>query len=282
MGSMDQIQSRQREYPQLVHKNEFFDVYQHAANVFVLKTASGRTPELGSNSGFVVSDKGVMVIDTHTNPETEEQALEVIERFTAQPVRWIVNTHAHRDHMGGNRVHADAEQIFVHRSILDHMIKTQPHIADKFVAIDEDRRIRMGSDVTVRLSSIGAAHSVGDLGVFVEGSKILFLGDLYVRGYIGYLGEAHLDEWIQGMKDLSGLRSTIVIPGHGQVSGEPRYFEEYTEYLEDFKKTAFAHFDGGGLPETYKLPRKWDHLTARFFLEANVNRAHELWKLSAH
>lgn len=72
----------------------------------------------GSNAGFIVGSNGVLVVDTFVSAESAKLLLEQIRAVTSQPVRWVVNTHYHLDHTGGNQVFADAgATILAHRNV---------------------------------------------------------------------------------------------------------------------------------------------------------------------
>src|SRR5690348_16485877 len=79
----------------------------------------------GSNAGFIVGDKGVLVVDTFTTTEAAQALLAEIRKVTNQPVRFVVNTHYHLDHTGGNAVFADAGATILAQRNLRGWLRTE-------------------------------------------------------------------------------------------------------------------------------------------------------------
>lgn len=85
-----------------------FDVQRIADGVYAVLRTDPPGLMFEANSGFVVSDDGVIVIDGGSNPASAAEVLAAVRRVTEKPVRYVINTHWHGDHVAGNQVYADA------------------------------------------------------------------------------------------------------------------------------------------------------------------------------
>src|SRR5438445_10492628 len=91
--------------PTFAHAQQF-TLKQIAPNVYA--AIANPTGSAGGNAGFVIGDDGVLVIDTFTTADAAQQLLAEVRRLTKLPIKFVVNTHYHLDHVGGNGVFADA------------------------------------------------------------------------------------------------------------------------------------------------------------------------------
>ncbi|MBI2932514.1 MAG: MBL fold metallo-hydrolase [Planctomycetes bacterium] len=262
--------------PRLMRQGDAYELHQLGSRSYAFIVRSGKTDEIGSNSGFIVSGRGVVVIDTQISKEAEEMMLREIRAITSLPVTHVIDTHWHDDHVLGNGAHGMDVRILAHRDSLERMKEEASATRLPDVPVTEDTSLFDGED-RVDILAIGRAHSVGDVAVYDPVDRVMFFGDAYVRGYVGYLGEAFLREWIAGLDRALRYDIRVAVPGHGRLGGV-EFAREYREYLRDFLVTAREHFRAGGAPETYVLPEKYKRYGARFFLKDNVQRAFELWK----
>ena len=202
---------------------------------------SGANRNFISNAGFVVTDDGVLVVDALGSPALARELLAEIRRVTPQPVRYVVVTHYHADHIYGLQVFQEAgAKVLAHRGALEYLNSdgaqrrlesSREHIApwidqhtrlvpaDRWLDGDETR-LRMGS-FEILIRHAGPAHTPEDLVVLVPRLGVLFAGDLVFRGRIPFVGQADSRRWIATLERLIELRPRLVIPGHGPVSTDP-------------------------------------------------------------
>ena len=194
-----------------------------------------------SNAGFIVTDDGVVVVDALGSPALAEELLAEIRRVTSQPVRYVIVTHYHADHIYGLQAfkaagatilaHAEGREYLnsdtaqkrleASRKELGPWVdgKTQLVPADRWLDQDETR-LRVGSyDILIR--HVGPAHTPEDLVVFVPKLGVLFSGDLFFRGRIPFVGQADSRLWIASLERLIDYKPRLVIPGHGPASLDP-------------------------------------------------------------
>jgi glyoxylase-like metal-dependent hydrolase (beta-lactamase superfamily II) len=201
-----------------------------------------------SNSAFVVTGSGVLVVDTGSS-ETIGQALRrAIASVTDQPVRWIVNTHGHGDHWLGNagltdggveviastqvaaRIRAEREQwVGLFERMTDGATGDSPAVAPTRV-VDERTVMRLGG-VAFELLPSGGSHTPGDLVVWLPEKKVLITGDVVYSDRAPTTREGDVQRWIAFLGELEALAPQVVVPGHGAVTGVEgisnlrRYFE---------------------------------------------------------
>ena len=225
---------------------------------FVQGQAALGTPEnrnFISNAGFVVTDDGVVVVDALGSPALAQELLAEIKRVTPQPVRYVIVTHYHADHIYGlqtfkaagatvlahvqGREYLNSEtarqRLEASRVDLAPWINASTHLlaADRW--LDQSQTdLKVGS-YDFQISHVGPAHTPEDLVVFVPQLGVLFSGDLFFQGRIPFVGQADSRSWIASLTRLIKYQPKLVIPGHGPVSTNPvedmAMTRDYLEYL---------------------------------------------------
>ena len=211
-----------------------------------------------SNAGFVVTDDGVVVIDALGSPALATELLAEIRRITPQPVRYVIPTHYHADHIYGLQTFKDAgATVLAHAEAREYLtsdtaqkrleasrVDLAPWINDTTRLVQADRwledketRVRVGSFDFV-IGHVGPAHTPEDVVVFVPQLGVLFAGDLFFRGRVPFVGQADSRLWIASLNQLMQYRPKLVVPGHGPTSTEPMADMTLTrDYLLHLRKT---------------------------------------------
>lgn len=211
-----------------------------------------------SNAGFVVTDDGVVVIDALGSPTLANELIAEIRRVTRQPIRYVIVTHYHADHIYGlqafkaagatlignvqgkeylnsetavRRLEASRQELF---PWIDE--KTRLVAADRWLD-SEESTLKVGSFDFV-LRHVGPAHTPEDLVVFVPRRSVLFTGDLVFRGRIPFVGQADSRQWIASLGRLIELKPKVMVPGHGPLSKDPMPDLQLTrDYLVHLRQT---------------------------------------------
>jgi glyoxylase-like metal-dependent hydrolase (beta-lactamase superfamily II) len=170
-----------------------------------------RYDEWDLNIGLVVGADGALVVDTRATTEQAEELREHIREVTDQPVKWVVNTHAHFDHVAGNSVFGDATMYLHENAAAEENLSGTTFSVAKVIDLG-DRR--------VELLHLGNAHTSGDAVVAVPDVDVFFTGDLVEESAPPSYGEDSFPlEWPDTLGRVLGLLSETakVVPGHGAV-----------------------------------------------------------------
>ena len=204
-----------------------------------------------SNAAFIVTGQGVVVIDALGAPALAEALIAAIRQVTAQPVRYVVVTHYHADHIYGLQafkalgatiiahraaqayLNSDAAQLRLASSRVDLAPwvdnTTQLVPADRW--LDSDTVLTLGAE-RLHIRPVGPAHTAEDLVVYAERSGVLFAGDLVFRGRIPFVGQADSRRWIASLAQLTTFQPKRMVPGHGPLSHHPQADLQFTvDYL---------------------------------------------------
>ncbi|MBX3634273.1 MAG: MBL fold metallo-hydrolase [Rubrivivax sp.] len=210
-----------------------------------------------SNAAFVVTGDGVVVVDALGSPALAQELVAAIRRITPAPIRHVVVTHYHADHIYGLQVFKDlGAEIVAHRDGRGYLqsetaalrlqasreelapwvdAKTRLVPADRWIA--ETTRFTVGG-VEFVLQPAGPAHTAEDLVVFLPRQRVLIAGDLVFRGRIPFVGQADSGRWIEALDRLIGFDATLIVPGHGPVSSSATADLQLTrDYLLHLRRT---------------------------------------------
>ena len=210
-----------------------------------------RYDEWDLNVGLIVGTDGAVLIDTRA---TTEQALELrehVRELTDVPVKWVVNTHAHFDHVNGNDVFTEAE-VFAHENAATAAQLTATTFAVAKVIDLGDQR--------VELLHLGNAHTDGDVVVVVPDADVFFLGDLVEESAPpSYGDDSYPLEWPDTIDRVIGMLSetTKVVPGHGAVV-DAEFVRTQANDLGTVANTISGlHYGGTSLDDALKHTEDW-------------------------
>jgi len=210
-----------------------------------------------SNAAFVVTPAGVVVIDALGSPPLAEELIAAIRRITPQPVKQVVVTHYHADHVYGLQafqalgatviahrsgqayLHSDTAKLRLQASReemapwIDERTRLVP--ADRW--IDGPERFTLGG-VEFVLQPVGPAHTAEDLVVFLPDRRVLFAGDIVFRGRVPFVGQADSGSWVAALDKLVGFDAALIVPGHGPASSSAQADLKLTrDYLLHLRQT---------------------------------------------
>ena len=261
----------------------------------VYAAIDGAKGEAGANAGFVIGDDGVLVIDTFENEAAAKLLLAEIRKLTKLPIKFVVNTHYHLDHVAGNTVFKEAGAVilaqrnvsawihtenlkFFGKNIKPEQKKMVEELGSPEILYDSGIELLLGSRrILVR---VYPGHTGGDSVVMIPDAKVAFCGDLFWKKTLPNLIDASTEAWIRTLKELqaSSMAATYV-PGHGDP-GDTQDVEAFRNYLADLRAIAGKQIKesktgdelvNAALPEVKEKYGQWNFFD--YFAKRNIRDA---------
>ena len=244
------------------------DVRQVSRHVYYVEGEAGiATDNEGfiSNAGFVITGDGVVIFDALGTPSLASKLVDRIRELTDQPIRKVIVSHYHADHIYGLQVFEDMgaeisapegaqkylqsesakERLEERRFSLEPWVNDATRLVYPDVTVSKSSSFTMG-DVTFTINYMGKAHSDGDLSMLVEPDRVLFSGDIIFEGRVPFVGNADTGNWLETLTRLETGGLTALVPGHGPASTSPAQTialtRAYLAYLREVMGAAVDEF----------------------------------------
>lgn len=216
------------------------------------------TAEGDPNTGVIIGDEGIMVIDTQATPHMAQKVLAKIREISDLPVKYILMTHYHAVRVLGAAAY-EAENIiasqltyemieergqFDYDSELDRFPRlfegneTIPGLTWPSIVFDGKITVDLGN-CPVEIWSPGKGHTQGDTIAWLPEQKILYSGDLVEYGATPYTGDAHLTDWPATLDALRALKPEKLVPGRGDALTTSDLCEQAMSETQDFLTDLF-------------------------------------------
>jgi glyoxylase-like metal-dependent hydrolase (beta-lactamase superfamily II) len=261
------------------------------------------TAEGDPNTGVVVGEDGVMVIDTRATPAMAEDVIRHVRGVTEKPVKYVLLTHYHAVRVMGASGYKAAcviaskgtHELIRERGRQDFDSEVQrfprlfrnvegvPGLTWPTLVFDGELTLWPGGPSEVRLKHVGRGHSKGDTIAWMPQQKVLFSGDLVEEGTTPYCGDAYLREWPDTLEMLLQLKAEKLVPGRGDAmmtaEAADKAIAATAAFLRDMRCSVESGVKAGkGLrevfQETYKVlqPKYGGWVIFEHCLPFNVSR----------
>jgi glyoxylase-like metal-dependent hydrolase (beta-lactamase superfamily II) len=263
------------------------------------------TAEGDPNSGIIVGDDGVMVIDAQATPVMAEQVIARVKAVTDKPIKYVLLTHYHAVRVLGASAYsgaeilasADTRNLIVERGKADmdseigrfprlfRAVESIPGLTWPTITFPDQVSVWLGKR-EVRIMHIGRGHTAGDVVAYVPDANVVFSGDLVEYHSACYCGDAHFTDWPATLDRLAEFSAAALVPGRGAALKNANQVAEGIALTEDFLTTLYGSVadsaaKGRSLKEAYDEARRvMDPKFASFAIYEhcmpfNVSRAYD-------
>ncbi len=205
-----------------------------------------------SNAGFVVTNEGVVVFDALGTPALAHIMLEQIRKVTDKPIKLVVVSHYHADHIYGLQVFKEeGAQIWAPKGAWEYLdseaapnllnarrkslypwVNTNTYLVEPDLIINKDIQFELGGQKFL-ISYFGKVHSNGDMSLLSIDNQTLYSGDIIFEGRIPFVGDADIVKWIATLDRAMKMDMEYFVPGHGSASDQPQETMDLTyRYLK--------------------------------------------------
>ena len=270
------------------------------------------TAEGDPNSGIIIGDDGVMVVDAQATPVMAIDVIERVRKVTEKPIKYVLLSHYHAVRVLGASAYRDAEivasdatrDLIVERGQQDkdseigrfprlfQAVESIPGLTWPTLTFPKQMSIWLGKR-EVRIMHIGRGHTAGDVVAYVPDANVVFSGDLVEYHSACYCGDAHFTDWPATLDRLAQFNAVALVPGRGAALDTPKKVSEGIDMTRDFLSTLYGSArdsvaKGLSLKQAFDAARKvMDPKFSSFAiyehcLPFNVSRAYDEAKGIAH
>lgn len=235
----------------------------------------------GGNIGILATDKGLLLVDDKFSPLAKkiENAMQSIEN---KPLKYVINTHYHGDHTGGNAFFAQKAPIFAHENVRNRLsMDSENQESLPVVTYQDGIKIYLDNEEVI-LSHLPSGHTDGDTFVYFKKANVLHTGDLFFEvgfPYVDLKSGGTVKGYLASVKAMlaSTPDNVIIIPGHGKITNKQRLkdFATMIEFSISRVNKAIAagksddEIIAAGIGEKYKS-LSWAFITEEKWLKTLV------------
>jgi glyoxylase-like metal-dependent hydrolase (beta-lactamase superfamily II) len=270
-------------------------------NAYYIPGLSGAATEYEgfiSNAGFVVTNEGVVVFDALGTPSLANAMLGEIRKITDQPIKIVVMSHYHADHLYGLQVFKDeGAQVWAPKGTWDYLDSETaetlldsrrtallPWVTDDTYLVKPDRIIEQDTKFSLgnhefMINYFGKVHSDGDMSLLSVNDQTLYSGDIIFEGRLPFVGDANIIDWVKTLERMQHTQVDYFVPGHGSASDQPLQTMDLTYRYLNFllKKFSAVVEEMNPFGETYDAIDWSEFENETAFEEANRRNAYAVY-----
>jgi glyoxylase-like metal-dependent hydrolase (beta-lactamase superfamily II) len=240
----------------LVEKKVSFDKLSEHAYAY--------TAEGDPNTGIVIGDDAVMVIDTQATPVMAEDVIRHIRSVTDLPIKYVLMSHYHAVRVLGASAYRpqeiiasqDTYDLIVERGAQDmkseierfprlfRAVETIPGLTWPTMTFKGEMTLWLGK-LEVRLMQLGRGHTKGDTVAWLPQQKILVSGDLVEVDATPYAGDAYFKDWPKTLDNIAALQPVALVPGRGAALTSPEMVQRGLAGTRAFVSDLYAAVQSG-------------------------------------
>jgi glyoxylase-like metal-dependent hydrolase (beta-lactamase superfamily II) len=213
-------------------------------------------------SVFAVTSAGIIATDPINAEAAQWLKAELRRRFN-QPVKYLIYSHDHADHIAGGEVFTDTALVVAHENAKAAIIGDRRPTAVPQVTFSDQLTIELG-DTILELSYVGRNHSDNSIVMRFPKERVLFAVDFIPVESMAFrdLPDAYIPDWIDSLKRVELMDFDILAPGHGPL-GRKEHVRMFRDYMQDLHAAVLQHAREGKTSEEMKtlikLPKyeKW-------------------------
>jgi glyoxylase-like metal-dependent hydrolase (beta-lactamase superfamily II) len=203
-------------------------------------------------SVFLVTAEGIIATDPINAAAAQWLKEELVKRFPGKPVKYLIYSHSHADHVAGGEVFSGTATVVAHERARARIVSEQVPTAVPQVTFSTRKTITLGGK-TVELIHLGPSHSDNLIVMRFPDERTIFAVDIVAPKRLPYqdLPDANVDGWIDTLKAIEALDFGILAPGHGAL-GSKADITEHRVYLETLRDRVRAQMQAGKSLEEIK------------------------------
>ncbi|HEX5227731.1 MAG TPA: MBL fold metallo-hydrolase [Bryobacteraceae bacterium] len=200
----------------------------------------------GGNVAVYITNEGVILIDDKFDRD-HENIVDAVKGVTSEPIKYVINTHYHQDHSGGNAKFLPTAEIIstamARTNIIEHKQQgnvTPPPVSPARITFTTEADVNLGGK-EVRAIYMGRGHTNGDAIIYFPALRVIHTGDLMAgtSPLIDYNGGGSVVEWTKTLDNALKLDFDTVIPGHGPITNKAG-LKTYRDNVEKMRNSVSA------------------------------------------
>jgi glyoxylase-like metal-dependent hydrolase (beta-lactamase superfamily II) len=216
------------------------------------------------NTGVIIGDDAVMVIDAQATPKMADKVIGHIREVTDKPIKYVLLSHYHAVRVLGASAYGAQEilasdatrSLIVERGQEDwdsefgrfprlfQSAESIPGLTWPTMTFDGMMTVYLGKR-RIEIMHLGRGHTAGDVVAWVPDARVMFSGDLVEYKSACYCGDGHLTDWPETLDNIAGFAPEALMPGRGDALASPDLVQEALELTSDFLATLYDTVERG-------------------------------------